>query len=186
MVQFGCRTLDLLLHLQRWLQSDLQETYHFSSSCGRMLTDMTLPLHVDMLRQTWTLLLLLLLLLVGPGLAQSPTTVFTDGTGPADEDTECVFPFTYRGGDYPTCTDTRHDTYWCATTREYDGQWGNCQPRENCKSLCLIESLHLPCCDAAEIPLVSIVAIPWAILPRNPCVCVGWGYTIIMGSCSYK
>lgn len=52
--------------------------------------------------------------------------VWTEG-GPSYGN-RCVFPFTYLGKEYHTCTRVDHTQPWCSTTREYtgDNNWGNC------------------------------------------------------------
>ena len=38
----------------------------------------------------------------------------------------CVFPFTYRGMSYDSCTSYDHDRPWCSFDAVYRGQWANC------------------------------------------------------------
>lgn len=99
------------------------------------------------------MLLSLLLLLVGAGLGQDATAVYTLKSDDAtvDAGTRCAFPFKYRDETYTTCTNERYgSTYWCSTTSEYDKKWGDCKARENCKffyCVCVVgeglTSLHL-------------------------------------------
>jgi pimeloyl-ACP methyl ester carboxylesterase len=45
---------------------------------------------------------------------------------------ECVFPFTYDGREYKTCTDKNHSSAWCATQTDKTGgvkSWGHCRPQ---------------------------------------------------------
>ena len=41
----------------------------------------------------------------------------------------CMFPFSYDGEQYNSCTDMDSSRLWCATTRDYDAdqKWGHCQ-----------------------------------------------------------
>ncbi|XP_068731227.1 epididymal sperm-binding protein 1-like isoform X2 [Montipora capricornis] len=54
----------------------------------------------------------------------------------------CVFPFTYGGKVYQSCTTKNHDKPWCSTTANYDqdGQWGNCL------SNCIVKTTQGKCC----------------------------------------
>jgi len=38
----------------------------------------------------------------------------------------CVFPFTYQGVTYDTCTDANHDDLWCSLDADYNRNWGTC------------------------------------------------------------
>merc|ERR1711942_212003 len=45
----------------------------------------------------------------------------------------CVFPFTYAGEAYQTCTTANHERPWCSTKtdlmdRHVGGKWGECHP----------------------------------------------------------
>lgn len=42
-----------------------------------------------------------------------------------------MFPFTYNGEQYNSCTDTDSHKLWCATTADYgaDHKWGYCQSK---------------------------------------------------------
>lgn len=57
-----------------------------------------------------------------PGLAPECTT--TGGNVP--EGSQCVFPFTYKGTTYDSCTKDGHHTRWCSTDADYSGSWGHC------------------------------------------------------------
>ena len=49
------------------------------------------------------------------------------GTVPAQ--TPCAFPFEYNGTSYSECTEWipgERGIFWCSTTSEYDGWWGEC------------------------------------------------------------
>jgi cathepsin B len=55
-------------------------------------------------------------------------TTGNDGVGPG---VQCVFPFTYHGTTYETCTTEDHDSAWCATQTTSSGnfvsdKWGIC------------------------------------------------------------
>ena len=39
----------------------------------------------------------------------------------------CVFPFTYKGKTYKTCTKVGHSRPWCSLDAKYKGKWGNCR-----------------------------------------------------------
>jgi len=42
-------------------------------------------------------------------------------------DSQCVFPFTYRGVEYSECTTVDNDgVAWCSTDATFDGNWGEC------------------------------------------------------------
>ncbi|XP_048576516.1 cation-independent mannose-6-phosphate receptor isoform X1 [Nematostella vectensis] len=38
----------------------------------------------------------------------------------------CVFPFTYKGVAYTSCTYVNHNRPWCSWTAVYSGGWSNC------------------------------------------------------------
>ena len=38
----------------------------------------------------------------------------------------CVFPFTYGGKSYSSCTTVNHNRPWCSFDAVYRGQWANC------------------------------------------------------------
>ena len=42
----------------------------------------------------------------------------------------CVFPFTYKGKTYHSCTKIGHHSPWCSLSANYDKKWGHC-PGEN-------------------------------------------------------
>ena len=56
----------------------------------------------------------------------------------------CVFPFTYLGKSYDSCTTVNHNKPWCSFDTVYRGQWANCgkktrlkipfQAQERCRS----------------------------------------------------
>ena len=57
--------------------------------------------------------------------AEAPAGVGYWGGSP---NTDCKFPFTYKGKEYSGCTSNNNDgMYWCDTV---DGNWGNC--RDDC------------------------------------------------------
>ena len=40
----------------------------------------------------------------------------------------CSLPFTYKGEEHNACIDDDRDgRYWCATTPDFDQQWGYCE-----------------------------------------------------------
>ena len=46
-----------------------------------------------------------------------------------EENTRCVFPFTFNGKTYTACTDVDSSTFWCATKTLSSGElieWGTC------------------------------------------------------------
>ena len=65
---------------------------------------------------------------------------FSDIPPPCQTDTnqDCVFPFSYKGLEYATCTTAdNHGVPWCSTSTDHRGQyvngrWGNCQ--ETCQT----------------------------------------------------
>ena len=86
---------------------DLQKTKLFDASCWVLLEVKLLTVFI---------------------LSVSVLTIGGNSNG-----TACVFPFTYRGKRYSTCTDAGHTQLWCATTKNYtvDGKWGNCVPKNS-------------------------------------------------------
>uniref|UniRef100_A0A8D0E4J9 Fibronectin type-II domain-containing protein n=1 Tax=Salvator merianae TaxID=96440 RepID=A0A8D0E4J9_SALMN len=40
----------------------------------------------------------------------------------------CIFPFVYKNRTYYTCTEEERESFWCATTRNYDQdlEWSYC------------------------------------------------------------
>ena len=38
----------------------------------------------------------------------------------------CVFPFTYRGKSFDSCTSYDYNRPWCSFDAVYRGQWANC------------------------------------------------------------
>eukprot|EP00300_Choanocystis_sp_HF-7_P033166 c45460_g1_i1.p1 GENE.c45460_g1_i1~~c45460_g1_i1.p1 ORF type:complete len:1571 (+),score=239.90 c45460_g1_i1:618-4715(+) len=58
----------------------------------------------------------------------------TNGVGTVPAFTKCVFPFVYNGKSYSSCTkqDSQSGSFWCSTTPEYEGQWGNCAEATTC------------------------------------------------------
>ena len=48
--------------------------------------------------------------------------------GGTTDGSPCHFPFSYNGVDYNECEpDPKNQNLgWCATTRNYDGNWGYC------------------------------------------------------------
>ncbi|XP_022789317.1 protein kinase C-binding protein NELL2-like [Stylophora pistillata] len=38
----------------------------------------------------------------------------------------CVFPFTYKGKTYGSCTIDNHEKLWCSLTATYNRSWANC------------------------------------------------------------
>ena len=86
---------------------DLQKTKLFDASCWVLLEVKLLTVFI---------------------LSVSVLTIGGNSNG-----TACVFPFTYRGKRYTTCTDAGHTQLWCATTKNYtvDGKWGNCVPKNS-------------------------------------------------------
>jgi hypothetical protein len=62
---------------------------------------------------------------------QAPTTEWIDcspGDCGPDSSRTCVFPFTYEGNEFDTCTSYEWDQEWCATVGNYvgDDNWRNC------------------------------------------------------------
>ena len=45
----------------------------------------------------------------------------------------CVFPFTYKGVQYHSCTTADHNKPWCSFDAVYKGQWANCGKRVKMK-----------------------------------------------------
>ena len=46
----------------------------------------------------------------------------------------CIFPFTYKGITYNSCTDVEEDRPWCATGTDYEGNldFGFCESVFEC------------------------------------------------------
>eukprot|EP00095_Tigriopus_kingsejongensis_P012294 maker-scaffold324_size206069-snap-gene-1.33 protein:Tk12294 transcript:maker-scaffold324_size206069-snap-gene-1.33-mRNA-1 annotation:"PREDICTED: uncharacterized protein LOC101932660" len=70
--------------------------------------------------------------------------VLADGTETSSS--TCVFPFTYHGRTYHSCTNAGHDEYWCVTNdAPNDWAWGPCEvscpkfgwrdPETQCRSI---------------------------------------------------
>merc|ERR1712227_367945 len=57
-----------------------------------------------------------------------------------DTNQDCVFPFSYKGMEYSSCTTAdNHGVPWCSTSTDHIGQyvngrWGNCQ--QTCPTGC--------------------------------------------------
>jgi len=49
------------------------------------------------------------------------------GTQAEFYDSSCVFPFTYNGVTYDSCTSVGSDKPWCSYDKVYAGNWGYCQ-----------------------------------------------------------
>merc|ERR1719471_1805020 len=56
--------------------------------------------------------------------ANATTTCGGNAEGTAAEGKACMFPFTYKGTSYFSCTSVNHDQPWCYTTKDW--YWGNC------------------------------------------------------------
>ena len=66
-----------------------------------------------------------------------------------------MFPYTYNGEQYNSCTDVNSRKLWCSTTRDYnaDQKWGYCQ-----SELCNLISVN--CCNKHQTQPLMATCVP--------------------------
>lgn len=67
-----------------------------------------------------------------------------------------MFPYTYNGEQYNSCTDVNSRKLWCSTTRDYnaDQKWGYCQ-----SELCNLISVN--CCNKHQTQPLMATCVPF-------------------------